>query len=67
MKYILMNEARAIELGIITENHHFRKNEEFVLFKKDMLTIWEQNTGQKTNEYTELTTPEALKQTELWN
>ncbi|MBW3519526.1 hypothetical protein [Flavobacterium sp. NKUCC04_CG] len=66
MKYILMNEKLAIEKGIINAKHHFRKEGELVLFKRDILTFWEQQSGNTTDEFGELTTPEALKTTEKW-
>lgn len=67
MKCILMNEATAIEKGVIPEDHYFQKNESQVIFKKDILTIYSQKGNQIDFEYEEMETPKALKMIESWN
>ncbi|MCP1997306.1 hypothetical protein [Flavobacterium sp. HSC-61S13] len=62
-----MNEKLAVDLGIITQNHPYKKNDGTVIFKRDLLTIWQQNTGKKTTEYKEITTALALKKIDSWN
>lgn len=64
---VIMNEKSAVDLGIIPENHPYQNHEGIVIFKRDLLTIWEQNTGNKTDEYTEISTPMALKTIDSWN
>ena len=68
MNYILINEQLAIDLGIISENHFYRKGDGKVIFKSDILTIWEQNNNQKLeeNQYEIVDTNNALKQIEKW-
>lgn len=68
MNYIIINEQLAIDLGIISENHFYRKGDEKVIFKGDILIIWEQNNNQKLeeNQYEILNTNNALKQIEKW-
>ena len=68
MNYIIINEQLAIDLGIISESHFYRKGEEKVIFKGDILTIWEQNENKKLeeNQYEIIDTNNALKQIEKW-
>jgi len=67
MNYIIINEQLAIDLGIISENHFYRKGDEKVIFKGDILTIWEQNNKKlEENQYEIIDTNNALKQIEKW-
>lgn len=66
MKYIMMPEHLAINKKIIVENHPFKTGEEKVLFKQDVLTIW-QNKGNAIDfEFQLLTTAQALNIIDTW-
>lgn len=66
MKYIAMNEARAIELGVIPENHPYKKSNGIVVFKEDLKTVWERQNNQTLEDVEVLTVQGALKKTETW-
>ena len=68
MNYIIMNEQLAKDLGIIPENHFYQKGEGNVIFKMDILTIWEQNRNKKLedSQYIIIDTNKALKTIEKW-
>lgn len=66
MKYVLMIEATAIEKEIIPEQHYYQKYKDHVIFKKDLLTIFEQKGNQVDFEFTELETPKALNMIDAW-
>jgi len=66
MKYVLMNEEIAVNREVISEENYFPKKDGEVIFKKDLLTIWQEKGNQIDFEYQELTTQEALNNIELW-
>ena len=66
MKYVKMNEEMAVEKGVISETNYFPKKDGEVLFKKDLLTIWQEQGNQIDFEYQELSTAEALNIIESW-
>lgn len=67
MKYVLMNEATAIERGVIPTDHYYPQKDGEVIFKKDILTIFGQQGNQIDFEYEELETREAINIIESWN
>lgn len=66
MKYVIMNEELAIEKEVIPADHYFPQKEGEVIFKKDLLTIFEQKGNQVDFEFTELETPKALNMIDAW-
>lgn len=66
MKYIAMNEALAIELDVIPENHPYKKSNGIVVFKEDLKTVWEHKNNQTLEDVEVLTVQEALQKTETW-
>ncbi|MDM1408050.1 hypothetical protein [Myroides sp. DF42-4-2] len=67
MKYVLMQEATAIEKGVIPTGHYYPQKDGDVIFKKDILTIFGQQGNQVDFEYEELETREAIERIESWN
>ncbi|WP_291071650.1 hypothetical protein [Empedobacter sp. UBA5637] len=68
MRYILINEQLAIELGIIEEKHYYRTGEKKVIFKEDILTVWKdyKNGIIEDNQFEYIDTKKALKLIEKW-
>ena len=66
MIYIIMKEAQALAKGIIPEDHYFPKNDEQVIFKKDLLTIYSQQGHSIDFEYEELETAQAINKIDTW-
>lgn len=68
MRYILMSENLAIELGIIEEIHYYRTSEGKVIFKEDILTVWKDYKKGviEDNQFEYIDTKKALKLIEKW-
>lgn len=66
MKYIIMKESIAVEKGVIPEDHYFPTQDNQVIFKKDMLTIYSQKEHHLDFEYKELETAQALNKIDTW-
>lgn len=68
MRYILINEQLAIDLGIIEEKHYYRTSEKKVIFKEDILTVWKDYKKGviEDNQFEYIDTKKALKLIEKW-
>ncbi|MVX36226.1 hypothetical protein [Myroides sp. LoEW2-1] len=66
MNYIKINKQIAVEKGIIKENSFFPTNGTEVIFKKDILTIWEEN-NKVDFDFENIKPAEALKTIEEWH
>ena len=68
MRYILINEQLAIDLGIIEEKHYYRTDEKKVIFKEDILTVWKDYKKGviEDNQFEYIDTKKTLKLIEKW-
>ena len=68
MRYILINEQLAIDLGIIEKKHYCRTGEKKVIFKEDILTVWKDYKKGviEDSQFEYIDTKTALKLIEKW-
>lgn len=66
MIYVLTKEDLMLKKGVIQSYHAYPKKGNDIIFKKDIITIWEMNGNKVDFEYEELDTEQALNTIDKW-